>query len=193
MNRKSNKLVCGIGIKGYVPTRINGETIRSYIIWSRMLARCYDKKYQEKRPTYRECYVCEEWHYFVNFQQWFNDNYVEGWQIDKDILIKENKVYSPYTCVFVPQEINHIFLDCGNARGEYPIGVHFHKPTQKFRANISINGKHKHLGCFIDANEAHEAWVVAKKQNIIDVANQWKVKIPINLYEALINRANNLE
>lgn len=37
-------------------------------------------------------------------------------------------------------------------------GVSFHKEKQKFRANINIDGKRKHLGYFENAEDAHEEY-----------------------------------
>lgn len=62
----------------------------------------------KNKPTYEGCTVCDEWLYFSNFKKWFDENYIEGFQLDKDIIIRGNKVYSPQTCCFVPKEINII-------------------------------------------------------------------------------------
>jgi hypothetical protein len=77
--------------------------------WHRMVRRCYDDKFHESNTTYFDCEVCEEWLIFSNFASWFKEHYVEGWQLDKDILVDGNRIYSPRTCCFVPQEINSIF------------------------------------------------------------------------------------
>ena len=107
--------VCGVGIIGNEKTKDeNGETIKSYSVWTSMLKRCYSDKCQKKQPTYKGCCVCEEWLNYSNFKKWFNDNYyeIEGEQmnLDKDILVKGNKIYSPETCVFVPKKINTLFV-----------------------------------------------------------------------------------
>lgn len=77
--------------------------------WRGMLRRGYSEECKTKHKTYRECVVCQEWHLFSTFKEWFDKHYVEGWHLDKDILVKENKVYSPETCCFVPSEINALF------------------------------------------------------------------------------------
>ena len=79
-----------------------------------MLERCYSQKTQEKHTTYKECSVSEEWYNFQNFAEWMDKNYnyetMQKWHLDKDILFKGNKIYSPERCAFVPQEINVLFL-----------------------------------------------------------------------------------
>lgn len=127
-----------------------------------MLTRCYCKKYQEKRPTYTDCIVCEEWLIFSNFRKWGEVHDYECKALDKDFLIEGNKVYSPETCVFVSNELN-LFLLLNNAsRGEYPIGVYWHKECEKFKAQIQVHGKRKHLGYFTSEKTAHLAWQRAK-------------------------------
>jgi hypothetical protein len=74
-----------------------------------MMMRCYSLKWSSKFPTYKDCIVDERWHNFQIFGEWFEENYVEGFELDKDILGKSSKIYSPETCCFVPQEINLMF------------------------------------------------------------------------------------
>ena len=104
-----------------------GKVLKHYKIWYNMFLRCYDEKVQEKQPSYKRCFVDEQWHNFQNFAEWFDKNYnpeiMEGWHLDKDILVKGNKIYSPETCCFVPQEINTLIISCKAKRGELPIGV----------------------------------------------------------------------
>lgn len=186
--------VLGVGIKGLEPTRDeNGEVLDSYICWKHMLSRCYSAKYQEKYPTYKGCSVCSDWLYYPNFKKWYDKNYYKinnkTSQLDKDILIKGNKVYSPDTCVFVPNFINTLFIKKQNKRGELPIGVCYHKPNKKYRAGLSVfkNGKatFKTIGHFTTINEAFEAYKQAKEEYIKEVADEYKDKIPAKLYEAM--------
>ena len=192
MENISKNKIYGVGVKGDVVAWINGKPTKAYTAWMNMLNRCYDPRFHNIQPTYVCCYVCDKWLYFTNFKEWFDNNYVEDWQLDKDLLVTENKVYSPDTCIFVPQSINSLFTDHGRARGNYPIGVHFHKKAGKFVALVAIDGKQQYLGLFDDHNEAHKAYLIAKKSNVIRIADEWKEKIPIRLYEALIRKANDL-
>ena len=160
-----------------------------------MLKRCYDEKYHEKHPTYKDCKVCEEWHDFQNFAEWYYNNYyeIEGerMHLDKDILIKRNKVYSPETCVFVPQAINSLFIKRQNNRGESVIGT---TPYQgKYMAQCSIinpktgKSKREYLGIYDTQEKAFEVYKYYKEKNIKIVADYFKGQIPQKLYNALYN------
>ena len=186
--------VYGVGITGLEPIRDeNGEKLDSYICWFSMLNRCYSAKYQKRQPTYIGCRVCADWLYYPNFKKWYDENYYEidnkTSQLDKDILIKGNKVYSPDTCVFVPNFINMLFVKSQKIRGELPIGVTYHKVNKKYVAQLSVirNGKKttKNLGCYNTPNEAFEAYKRAKEDYIKEVADEYKDIIPTELYEAM--------
>ena len=156
-----------------------------YIIWRSMLLRCYDNSVKQKQPTYKDVTVCEEWHNFQNFAQWYEDNYKDNFHLDKDILIKGNKHYSPETCCFVPQEINTLFTKTNSKRGDYPIGVT--KAKNKFRAEISIRGRGKYLDSFNTPEEAFECYKIAKEKYIKEMANEWKKLISNKVYQAMYN------
>ena len=168
---------------------------RAYMVWKGMLDRCYNEKYRNKYKTYIDCEVYEEWFCFQNFAEWFYENYyeIEGEEmhLDKDILIKGNKIYSPDTCVFVPKRINSLFTKCDRARGNLPVGVRYRRDTNKFRVECSTqkNGvKHRvSLGQYDTVEEAFEVYKQFKENYIKEVAEEYKHKIPVKLYEALIN------
>lgn len=160
-----------------------------------MMNRCYNKKVLKRQPTYKDKYVCEEWRNFQNFAKWFDENYYEcdgeRMELDKDILCKGNKIYSPDTCVFVPRKINQIFNKNQNIRGEYPIGVRFRKDCNKYETRCSMydykTSKYKifHIGYFKTVEEAFDSYKEFKERYIKNVANIYKKYIPQNLYEAL--------
>ena len=160
---------------------------RVYICWHAMVSRCNSSKVHKKQPTYKDCEVCGEWRKLSSFKEWFDKHYVEGWALDKDILVKGNKIYSPQTCCFVPQEINTLFAKRQGVRGEYPIGVSFCKNNQKFRAQIHKNGKMCGLGYYKTPEEAFHAYKVAKEAYIKEVADKWKSKLDPKVYEVIYN------
>ena len=193
--------VYGVGITGTEPTRDeNGKILDSYKCWCNMLRRCYSDKVQEKYPTYKGCYVCADWLYYSNFKNWYNENYYEidnkTSQIDKDVLIKGNKVYSPDTCVFVPNFINKLFTKNQNKRGELPVGVDYLKASKKYRAGLSVfkdeKKTTKYLGCFDTPNDAFEVYKQAKEEYIKEVADEYKDIIPVKLYEAMYDYEVNI-
>ena len=160
-----------------------------------MLKRCYSDECQKKHPTYKDCTVCEEWHNYSDFKEWFDNNYyeIEGERmaLDKDILVKGNKIYSPNTCVFVPQNINTLFIKSNKTRGKYPIGVYFRKDKNKYQAQCRIvyNGKtqQEFLGLYNTIEDAFKVYKQFKENCIKQVADEYKDKIPNNLYKAMYN------
>ena len=188
--------VYGVGVIGLENTRDkNGDKLKSYESWKHILERCYDEKEQKKHPTYKGCMVCDEWLFYPNFKKWYEENYyeIEGQKmnLDKDILIKGNKIYSPETCVFVPQNINKLFLKRQNDRGDLPIGVIWHKRDKEYQAQCNIfdvkNGKckKKHLGCYSTPQEAFQVYKEFKENYIRQVAEYYKDCIPQKLYKAM--------
>ena len=182
----------GVGYLGNEKTiDENGKSLKSYETWTNMLMRCYSEKY----PTYKDCCVCEEWLNYSNFKKWFNDNYyeIDGEQmaLDKDILVKGNKVYSPNTCVFVSKSINTLFIKSNKIRGKYPIGVYKPNNSNKYQAqcNILINGKKqkKYLGSYNTIDDAFNAYKEFKEVYIKQIADFYKDKIPNKLYDAMYN------
>lgn len=157
--------------------------------WDSMINRCYNPQALSKRPSYQECYVCEEWLMFSNFKKWFEDpanGYQEGYHLDKDILTKGNKVYSPDTCCFVPQEINSLFTKHTRKRGKYPIGVTLIRGL--YIANVNINSHRIRLGGYHTPEEAFQAYKIAKEQHIKELAEKYfqEGKINKKVYDALM-------
>jgi hypothetical protein len=144
------------------------SSTKYYAAWIDMLKRCYSDKYLEKYPSYKGCSVCPEWLYLSVFHAWMqaHDGYRDGLELDKDILVFGNKVHSPQTCLFVSHAVNVLLNDRGATRGEWAQGVYFDKPMRKFRAEIRIDGKLKHLGYFDSEDEAEETYLAAKSDNI---------------------------
>ena len=128
--KQTQKLVQGVGINDLDGQTIqNGKQTKVYAVWRSMLRRCYSEKSLSKHPTYRGCSVCDEWLSLSAFEEWFNANYRTGMELDKDILIPSNKVYSPEACRFVPGYINSLLCDSGAIRGELPLGVSARTPN----------------------------------------------------------------
>lgn len=171
--------------QGIYKTRENGKPTREYATWLNMLCRCYNTKFHEKHETYKGCIVCEEWHNFQNFADWYNENYYEipgeKTSLDKDIISKGNKIYSPKTCCFVPQSINTLFIKRDALRGDLPIGVSYNKQYKKYTASCN----NKCLGKYDTPEEAFNSYKQFKEAFIKKVADQYKDLIPEKLYNAM--------
>ena len=184
--------VYGIGILGTkYPASINGVQTKEYALWTSMLERCYSDALKERRPTYEGCEVSENFKSYEYFYEWCNKQIgfgVKGWHLDKDLLIKGNKVYSEDSCVFLPSEINLLFTKNAASRSENLIGANWCKTNKVFKARVNRNkGKPEHLGDFNTELEAFNAYKTAKESFVKEQANKWKGKIDERAYEALIN------
>ena len=184
--RAMEPVMCGIGYRGLEGVDCTAE---SYLKWYDMINRCYNAKFHERQPQYKGGTVCEEWLNYSNFKVWYDQNKIHGMalDLDKDILFKGNKVYSPETCCFVPHAINTLFLSRKEARGEYPIGVSYEKEKKKFRACMAFMGKQIKLGTFDTAEAAFARYKEYKEDFIQDMAEQYRDEIPNKVYEAMMN------
>ena len=184
--------VLGIGYIGGTKYKasVNGKATKEYDKWRSMLCRCYSKNELKKYPTYEPCTVCTEWLNFQNFAEWMNNNYYEIPNeimcLDKDILFKRNKLYSPDTCCIVPDNINILFTKSDAARGECPIGVSWHNERQCYISQMNRDGKLIHLGEFNNKIQAFEAYKIAKETEIKRQANKYKRYLPNHVYQALL-------
>jgi len=189
MGRKRS-LVFGVGINDWAgKVNVDGKLILEYKLWTSMLKRCFDEKFKQKRPTYQGVTCSKEWLSMTKFIEDVSKMKgcgFDGWELDKDIIQKGSKLYSKDTCCFVPAEVNLLLVKCDKARGEYPVGVCFHKTRGKFMARIRINGKLKHLGYFTSPIEAFFAYKAAKEAQIKAVAERWKHLLDERVYLALM-------
>lgn len=185
-------IVFGVGYtgEGIYKVKTNNKNTKHYSAWYDMLKRCYDSKYIQQHPTYTGCEVYSLWRNFQVFAGWVDENYyeIEGERmaLDKDILCKGNKIYSPDTCVFVPTRINSLFTKRDKCRGDLPIGVVYDKSRGKYMGYCDVNGQQKHLGRYKTPNEAFQAYKNFKEQYIKEVAEEYKEKIPQKLYDIMI-------
>jgi hypothetical protein len=193
-----DKTVSGVGFVGVGEYKTNDENNSSihcecYIHWANMLNRCYSDKWSEMYPAYSSIVsLCDEWHNYQNFAEWYEHNKYpvnERLHVDKDILIKGNKLYSPETCLLVPQRINMLFMDLSNRRmndKDLPQGItRGYLSDGTFRYRVMYGGKS--VGTFDTFEDAIDKYNKAKKKHIIDVANEYREIISQKAYDALIN------
>ena len=184
--------VYGVGYMGNNPelkSSCNGKKCPIYDTWYRIIERCYSKKVHERFPTYIGCYTSEEFTDYSKWRIWY-DNYQykhEGWQLDKDLLVKGNKIYSSETCVFLPHIINSVLTKSNKTRGKYLIGAYFDTHNNKFKAHISKYGKNTTLGYFENEIDAHLAYKEAKEEYLKELAEEYKDMLDPRAYNALQN------
>ena len=170
------KLVCGVGTNDaeYEVVEhdyVGGRRVMSWIcpkysIWRGMLFRCYSESFKAKNPTYAECEVTPEWLRYSIFESWLDNQPWQGNDLDKDTLIRGNKLYSPETCIFISHALNSFLLDRGALRGEYPIGVTWHAQNKTYRAKCKnpFSKRAESLGLHSTPEAAHLAWKRRKNE-----------------------------
>ena len=182
--------IFGVGIIGEEPSCIDGKELREYILWTGVLERCYCPRAQSTNSkAYIGCSVSDNFRYYPYFKEWCNRQIgfdQDGWHLDKDILVKGNKIYSEDVCVFVPHRINSLLLTNESKRGEHPIGVTFDKRNSKFRVCINKYGKNSHVGHYRTIGEASLAYKDAKEMYVKEVATSYRDQIDPRVYKALM-------
>lgn len=177
-----------IGIGKYKPS-INRKNTKEYEKWSGMIDRCYN--ITGRNPTYENCEVCNEWLNFQNFAEWYEKNYYEvpgeKMCIDKDIIYKGNKIYSPENCCIIPNSINTIFTKNNINRGECVIGVTKNKKRNTYIATVNKYNENIYLGEYLNMLDAFNIYKREKEKYIQEVANNYKQYLSIKIYEALLN------
>ena len=183
------KLVCGVGVNDakyrvriteFTNSGLNTRKARLlwecpfYSRWAAMLRRCYNKSYQEKYPTYTDCKVCDDWLIFSNFRRWMEKQNWQEKELDKDLLVKGNRIYSPEKCIFIDSAVNSFILDRSASRGSLPIGVSYNNDMKKYQSSCGncITKKREHLGYFDSEHDAHAAWLKRKTEIAHELAGK---------------------
>lgn len=184
------KPICGVGINDAdYPTQKNDNSNNTqkriwccpfYERWTGVIKRCYSKSVHKKYPTYATCTMDESWLYFSNFKAWMEKQDWQGKQLDKDLLVKGNKHYSPETCVFVDRLVNVFILDCKSRRESELTGAYKRKGYDRYSAkcrNPFLN-KLEDIGYFPSAEDAHQAWKARKHElacKLADMQTDYRV------------------
>ena len=182
------KLVRGVGFndRKYI-SHIRRIPVTEYNLWSSMLNRCYTVSENDK--AYIGCSVSEEFKSYSYFYEWCQNQigFKSGnFHLDKDIIKKGNRVYSPDTCAFVPFDINMLFNSRKSLRGEFPIGVAHMPKFNEYRARIKMYGRSVHLGYFPTVESAFNAYKVAKEAYVKEIANKFRNDIDPRVYESMM-------
>ena len=153
-----------------------------------MLRRATNENFKNRSLTYKDCSISENFKDFNYFHAWclqqvgYNEN---GYELDKDVLIKGNKEYSEKSCCFIPKEINMQFVKSNAIRGDCPIGVTKVKSTGKYTTQI----KRKRLGTYCSSSssveEAFFKYKKVKEDYIKYLADVYKDKLDEKVYKAL--------
>lgn len=195
-----SKLVHGIGFNsGKYPAVVDGKPLLVYRTWKSMLSRCTEKLCA-KFPTYNGVACSENFKSYSYFYEWCKNQKGFGnvdekgncWQLDKDLLIKGNKLYSEDTCVFIPSRLNKLLTKRDAERGDFLIGVDFQKSAKKYRARCCDGSSNHYIGLFCTQEEAFSAYKLYKESLVKQVANEYKEQIDSRAYQTLMNYEVNI-
>ena len=182
----------GVGKYDHI-SKSNKELLHCYQIWNKIFERCYITNRTNRQASYDDCDVCEEWHCFQNFADWYMDNKYdvenEKLCVDKDILVHGNRIYSPTTCLLVPNRVNSLFAKSYAIRGDLPIGVSYYwYDSSRYLSSMKVDDRKTYqIGIFESPIDAFNAYKVEKEKYIKKVADDYKHIIPQNVYEAMYN------
>jgi len=141
-----------------------------YKVWKSIVYRTLSEKFKLKIGTYKNVGICDEWKYFSNFKSWMETQDWLDMEIDKDFFSpNDGKIYSPETCIFIPQFLNSSMAQSFSVR-EFPTGVYIAKDHKSYTAMSA----RKHLGTFRDVETAHKAWQERKIYEIDQLYKQYK-------------------
>lgn len=189
--------VYGVGYigEGEHSAKEGGKKTSAYAAWHGIMQRCYDPKMQKRHPTYIGCTVHPDWHNFQVFADWFygHEFYSLGYEVDKDLLIEGNRVYSSNSCCVVPQDLNVLFNKSLAAKGIAPTGVNYQPNINMFQARISINGERVYLGVFKCPYEAEAVYKKAKQDYVKTKIEEWRGKVDDSVINALYRKIRQLD
>lgn len=191
------KSVYGIGCFGVGPykAKVNNKFTPEYQLWIGMMTRVYNKGELVKHPTYEAVTVCDDWLNYQVFAEWcqtqtgfkVEESSGRRMALDKDLLVPNNKVYSPDTCCFLPNQINVAMK--GRQRDkqtELPSGVYWHNASNGYAVSINKDSKQYHLGCFKDVESARKVFRTAKKEYLEELSHRYKDVIAECAFKALL-------
>lgn len=178
--------VYGIGVVGEdVRSDKEGVAERPYTVWRGMLQRCYGETTQLKQPTYAGCTVEKSFLYYPTFKAWLiKQPYYDSLELDKDLLVKGNKVYSPDTCTMLPDEINSALASISQY-GCCSL-IRYSRRTNCYELDLT----HIQQGLeelYNTYKEAFSAYKVFKENQLQVLAEKWKNYISPEAYRALIS------
>jgi len=184
--------VVGVGFIGNTSSSIDGKVKNSYHVWRGMLRRCYQDT-GESKTYFGIVKVCESWFSFEEYEKWYNENYIEGYEVDKDFTSPLSRIYSPKTGGFIPNKINAIMgkkkYNTIRIHKDLPVGVSYHIRDKKYTSQCWDGKKLQHFGYHENPEDAFLAYKVFKESIIKSIAKEYYKdnKISKEIYENLIN------
>ena len=173
--------------KGIIPSNTHIKDV-----WSKMITRCYNPS--EKDKSYKDCSVHPDWHNYSNFYHWYNsqiDNgyFKAGYQLDKDLLVHGNKVYSESTCCLVPEQINSFLNNSSDTRSTgLPSGIHWKTKNKKFQVTVKDEfKKHSYLALVSAPEDGYAIYTKEKERIAKALAKKYRGCVREDVFLSLVN------
>lgn len=183
--------VYGMGFIGVGPhtTYVDRKPSKVYKTWTAMLQRCYDVNLHQRLPRYVNCTVSNEWLNFQNFATWYINHpyYSLGYELDKDVLVPGNTIYSANTCLMLPHALNSLTHINVSTNTGNPIGVTYDSRSKRWIAQLYEYNNRVYIGSYLTSEEASLAYQSRKLNYVKQLAEEWKDKIEPRAYNALLN------
>ena len=184
-----SNLIYGVGFNDRkYKTRIEGKNVKEYSLWINVLYRCCSEIYKKNNKSYEGCRISENFKSYSFFYEWCQSQkgfLIEKWEIDKDVLLKGNKIYSEDTCVFIPPCLNLMLTKRENKRGDCKIGVS--KKRKKFVAQCSVDGKSTYIGIFEKEEDAFYAYKKFKESEVKRITEIYSSELDERVYKSLVS------
>ena len=156
--------------------------------WHSMLYRCHNPNEIQRLSTYAEVTICVKWYNFQNFAKWYEENYPtdgEEYDLDKDLLQGESKIYSPDTCIFIPHKLNTFMTNAQSNNASGYTGVYWNKQKKRWTTQMFINNKHKHLGHFKNIEDASNTYKRARAERAEIFKELYSSKYPKHILDRI--------
>lgn len=185
-----DKTIFGIACLGdgkYGSWKNSRNSRDTYLNWVAMLQRCYVDMNGKYPAYYGICTVCDEWLNYQNFAEWYENHYYyihnERIHVDKDIKFKDNKIYSPNTCILVPQKINEIF----HKNTRKTIDADLPETIKRCSKGFQVSFRGKSLGVYNTVEECLEKYNKKKQEYIKELVDNYGDNMPNDVKEILLN------
>lgn len=188
INEDGIRILFGVGFvgEGFYKARYLKKYTTEYETWYAMIRRCYSLMHLERAPSYEGCKVDERWFNFQVFAQWYCEQKMygqKGWELDKDIITKGNKIYSPETCCLLPKKINSMIAIDRVSNGRYPVGV---SSSYANKNPFRVKAAGAYVGHYSNLEDAVRSYKTAKELSVKQAALQFKDDLDVRVFDALM-------
>jgi hypothetical protein len=178
---------------GKYKSKENKKILPAYQMWRDMCRRCFDDEVRATQPYYETVTIDKSWTDFQNFAPWYYSNFVEEWELDKDLFSGEAKRYAPETCCFLPRRLNGWLERIRSIKSGETLGYSYHSRDLVYNVRLrDSSDKLIHLGYFKSEKEARFAYVCGKVAQLESLLENYREDLPPRTFNKLTELKNEL-